>query len=144
MFRMIPMDESSSNYADAVLCAICAKLANLDGKISISLLVGGSWLTGTAIDPRHWFEQLATQLDNALIDKRIGQEFRAVGQFVKPSDSEIDAGFADPRDEDNPPHFLHLANARLLVPNEGFVPLNGALARVKIIDVTAWTLTVIQ
>lgn len=134
------MTESPSNYADAVLCALCAKLADLDGQFSISLLVGGNWLTGTVIDSRHWFERLATEIDAAILDRSFGQIFRAVGQFVKPSDSEIEAGFAEPRDEDSPPAFIHLADARLLVPNEGFSPLSPTLVRVKVIDVTAWTL----
>ncbi len=104
-------------------------------QLSLTLLVGGSWLTGELVGARRWFEGLATWLDAAGNDD-FGELFRILGAETYPSDSERDAaGTAAPPDQ--LPYFLHLRNARLLAAATP-LPSQGGWVRVRVDEVQAW------
>ena len=91
--------------------------------LGISLLVGGSWLTGSMIGGRMWFDQLA-QLVDAQTGSDAGQLFHMIGETAYPSESERLAAGKAPLDAD--PGFVHLRDARLLTGAAVRVPNRGA------------------
>ncbi|MDQ1426669.1 MAG: hypothetical protein QOK39_145 [Acidimicrobiaceae bacterium] len=109
--------------------------------LGVSLLVGGSWLTGSMIGGRMWFDQLA-QLVNAQTGSEAGELFHMIGLTAYPSESERLAAGKDPLDAD--PGFAHLRDARLLTGAAVRVPEPGGLVRIKLSSVDGWLVGIID
>jgi len=109
--------------------------------LGISLLVGGSWLTGSLIGGRMWFDQLAQ-----LVDDQTGSDggrlFTTIGQKAYPSDSEQSAAGQPQLDAD--PGFAHLRDARLLTGAAVRVPDPGGLVRVKLSSIDGWLVGILD
>ncbi len=109
--------------------------------LGVSLLVGGSWLTGSMVGGRMWFDQLAH-----LIDSQTGNEagtlFRTIGETAYPSESERLAAGQDPVLPE--PSFVHLRDARLLTGSAVRVPEHGGLIRVRLSSIEGWMVGVLD
>jgi hypothetical protein len=131
---------SEDPYRDLMLASF-ANLANQAtiSELGMSLVVGGSWLTGQLIGARAWFEGLAQSLDEAGSAGGFGDVIRMVGAQVYPSESEREAAGAG---EDDPilPAFLHLRDAHVINGDGRGVPTRGGFVRVRVDDVAAWML----
>jgi len=135
-------DQQPGAAVDAVL-ALLVKAVNRGetSDLGISLLVGGSWLTGSMIGGRMWFDQLGQ-----LVDSQAGGEggslFHQIGQTAYPSESERMA--ADRPPDDPEPSFMHLRNARLLTGSAVRVPETGGLVRVRLSSIQGWLIGVLD
>lgn len=109
--------------------------------LGVSLLVGGSWLTGSMIGGRMWFDQLAQMVD-AQTGSDGGQLFHMIGEAAYPSESERSAAGRAPLDAD--PGFLHLRDARLLTGAAVRVPDPGGLVRVKLSSIDGWSVGILD
>ena len=126
---------------DLVLVSL-ARAAN-EGEASdvgISLLVGGSWLTGRLVGARVWFRALSRLVEEQGGEgmATFGPDLAKVGELLYPSESEVAVGLAEAQG-DELPWFVHLVDARLLDPS-GAVPEPGGLVRVRIDAVAGWLL----
>lgn len=109
--------------------------------VGVSLLVGGSWLTGSMIGGRMWFDQLA-QLVNSQTGSDDGRLFHLIGETAYPSESERSAAGQPPLDTE--PGFVHLREARLLTGSAVRVPDPGGLVRVKLSSVDGWMVGILD
>lgn len=103
--------------------------------LGVSLLVGGSWLTGDLVGARTWFEGLAGWLDSTG-NGDFGDIFRMLGAEAYPSESERDAT-GSPGAVPEHTYFVHLSQARLLTGTAA-MPVEGGWVRVRVDDVSAW------
>lgn len=127
-------------YRDLMLASF-ANLANQGtiGELGVSLLIGGTWLTGQLVGARAWFEGLARSLDEAGTAGPFGDVIRMVGAQVYPSESEREAA-GDQELESPLPSYLHLRDAHVLAPAGSAVPTRGGFVRVRVDEVAAWML----
>lgn len=109
--------------------------------LGISLLVGGSWLTGSMIGGRMWFDELARLVD-AQTGSDGGQLFHLIGETAYPSESERAAAGQAPLDTE--PGFLHLRSGRLLTGASVRVPDPGGLVRVKLASIDGWMVGILD
>jgi hypothetical protein len=106
--------------SDPVLAAVAASLDGGREEFGLSLLVGGSWMTGVAVGIEVWFRLLTAELgDDAPL----------------PLTADV---VAAERSEG----FVHLRDARLFWQVDG-VPTAGTLVRVRLTEVGAWACGVI-
>lgn len=135
-------DQASQPVVDMVLTVLVNAVNQGEAShIGVSLLVGGSWLTGYLIGGRMWFDQLAQVID-AETGSDAGRLFHAVGRTAYPSDSERSAeGKAPLRAE---PGFAHLRDARLLTGSAVRVPDPGGLVRIKLSSIDGWLVGVLD
>jgi hypothetical protein len=135
-------DDTTQPDVDLVL-AVLVKAVNKGetSNLGISLLLGGSWLTGSMIGGRMWFDQLA-QLVNTETGSDGGELFQRIGETAYPSESErLAAGFAP---LDTEPGFAHLRDARLLTGAAVRVPEPGGLVRVKLSSIDGWLVGILD
>jgi hypothetical protein len=127
-------------YRDLMLASF-ANLANQASieEMGLSLLVGGTWLTGQLVGARAWFEGLARSLDDAGAPGGFGDVIRMVGASVYPSESEREAAGELPEDPILPA-FLHLRDANVIGTDGRSVPTLGGYVRVRVDEVAAWML----
>jgi hypothetical protein len=109
--------------------------------IGISLLIGGSWLTGSMIGGRMWFDQLAQLIDTQTGNDG-GQLFHRIGETAYPSESERLAAGKTPLDAE--PGFVHLQHARLLTGAAIRVPDPGGLVRIKLSSIDGWLIGILD
>jgi hypothetical protein len=109
--------------------------------LGISLLVGGSWLTGSMIGGRMWFDELA-QLVNRETRSDGGQLFHLIGETAYPSESERLAAGHEPLDVE--PGFMHLREARLLTGAAVRVPEPGGLVRLRLASIDGWLVGILD
>lgn len=117
-------------------------------QLGVSLLVGGSWLSGTLIPPRMFTEELGDYVLDAAGENAASIQtfFKTIGRSWFPSESEreimggrTEAPAAEGDANDNRPLHLHLRNARM-VTAIGPVPEEGGYVRVRLDEVGAWLL----
>lgn len=127
-------------YRDLMLASFVnlANQASL-GELGISLLVGGTWVTGQLVGARSWFEGLARSLDAAGAAEGFGDVIRMVGASVYPSESEREAA-GEARDDPQLPSFLHLRDAHVIGSDGRAVPSSGGFVRLRVDEVAAWML----
>jgi hypothetical protein len=109
--------------------------------LGVSLLVGGSWVTGSMIGGRMWFDQLAQLVDSETGGDG-GQLFHRIGETAYPSESERLAAGKTPLDSD--PGFVHLQRARLLTGAAVRVPDPGGLVRIKLSSIDGWMIGILD
>jgi hypothetical protein len=109
--------------------------------LGISLLVGGSWLTGSMIGGRMWFDHLG-QLVDTETGSDSGRLFHMIGETAYPSESERLAEGKAPIDAE--PGFVHLQGARVLTGAAVRVPDPGGLVRVKLSSVDGWLIGILD
>jgi hypothetical protein len=126
---------------DPMLQLFVRLMNSLDVQLGVTVLVGGSWVSGILIPPRTFTEEAGTDLVEKAGAEAEGlqQFFRELGRQWFPSESEVEA--APPtaqttRREDRPFH-LHLRNARM-VTTTGAIPVDGAYMRIRLAEVTGW------
>jgi hypothetical protein len=126
---------------DPMLQLFVRLMNSLDVQLGVTVLVGGSWVSGILIPPRTFTEEAGTDLVEKAGAEAEGlqQFFRELGRQWFPSESEVQA--APPageatRREDRPFH-LHLRNARM-VTTTGAIPVDGAYMRIRLAEVTGW------
>jgi hypothetical protein len=128
---------------DPVLQVFIRIMHRADVQLSITVLVGGSWLSGTLIPPRMYMEELAAHIGR-LAGKQgeaVGTFFTTIGRIAFPAEAEIEAGIAEPPPDDDevgPWHF-HLRDARTVTPS-GSVPTARCYLRIRLADVAAWSI----
>ena len=136
------MPDGNEPYRDLMLASF-VNLANRGtiGELGLSLLVGGSWVTGQLIGARAWFEGLARSLDEAGAAEGFADVIRMVGAQVYPSESEREAaGEVGEEDDTVLPSFLHVRDAHVIGENGRAVPTQGGYVRVRLEEVAAWML----
>lgn len=133
-------DSPDAPYRDLMLSSF-ANLANeaAIGELGVSLLVGGSWLTGQLVGARLWFEGLAQSLDDTGTTGDFGDVIRMVGAQVYPSESERMAA-GELEEDPNLPAFVHLRDANVISADGRRVPTRGGFVRVRVDAVSAWML----
>ncbi len=135
-------DQSTQPVVDLVLAALVRAVNRGEtSSLGISLLVGGSWLTGSMIGGRMWFDQLAHLVDTQTASDA-GQLFQVIGQTAYPSESERLAAGDEPVDPE--PGFLHLRDARLLTGGLVRVPDPGGLVRLKLSSIDGWLVGILD
>ncbi|MDP9074454.1 MAG: hypothetical protein M3N98_09840 [Actinomycetota bacterium] len=135
-------DQQPGAAVDAVL-ALLVKAVNRGetSDLGISLVVGGSWLTGSMIGGRMWFDQLGQVVDSQAGGEG-GSLFRQIGQSAYPSESERLA--AERPAEEPEPSFMHLRNARLLTGSAVRVPETGGLVRLRLSSIQGWLIGILD
>lgn len=135
-------EQAEGAMVDAVL-TVLVKAVNKGetSNLGISLLVGGSWLTGSMIGGRMWFDQLGDLID-AQTGSDAGSLFRKIGEVAYPSESERQAAGQEP--ENPEPSFLHLRDARLLTGSAVRVPDAGGLVRVRLSSIDGWLVGILD
>ncbi len=128
---------------DPMLQLFVRLMNSLDVQLAVTVLVGGSWVTGTLIPPRTFTEESGAELVEKAGAEAEGLQvfFRELGRHWFPSDAELEAETAagtGPRRDDRPFH-LHLRKARL-VSTTGTIPLDGAYMRIRLADVAGWVI----
>ncbi len=128
---------------DPMLQLFVRLMNNLDVQLGVTVLVGGSWVSGILIPPRTFTEEAGTELV-----EKAGAEAEGLHQFLQelgrhwfPSESELEDEVASgqgPRRDDRPFH-LHLRNARM-VATTGTIPLDGAYMRIRLAEVAGWVI----
>lgn len=135
-------DQSTQPVVDLVLSVLTKAVNNGEtSNLGVSLLVGGSWLTGSMIGGRMWFDQLA-QLIDAQTGSDDGRLFHLIGETAYPSESERLAAGQPPLDTE--PGFLHLREARLLTGSAVRVPDPGGLVRIKLSSIDGWLIGILD
>lgn len=135
-------DQPTQPIVDLVLMVLVKAVNSGEtSNLGISLLVGGSWLTGSMIGGRMWFDQLG-QLVDAQTAGDGGRLFQVIGETAYPSESETAAAGRSPVDAE--PGFVHLRAARLLTGTAVRVPDPGGLVRVKLSSVDAWLVGILD
>lgn len=135
-------EDSNQPVVDLVLAVLVRAVNNGEtANLGISLLVGGSWLTGSMIGGRMWFDQLA-QLVDVQTGGDDGRLFRLIGETAYPSESERLAEGKAPLDAE--PGFVHLRDARLLTGAAVRVPEPGGLVRLKLASIDGWLVGILD
>jgi hypothetical protein len=135
-------DQPTQPVVDLVLTVLVNAVNKGEtSNLGISLLVGGSWVTGSMIGGRMWFDQLAQVVD-AQTGSDGGQLFHAIGETAYPSESERSAAGLAPLDAD--PGFVHLRDARLLTGAAVRVPEPGGLVRLKLSSIDGWMVGILD
>jgi hypothetical protein len=135
-------DQSVPPVVDRVLSVLVNAVNRGEtSNLGISLLVGGSWLTGSMIGGRMWFDQLAQMVDTQTAGEG-GQLFRSIGETAYPSESERLAAGMAPLAAD--PGFLHLRDGRLLTGTAVRVPEPGGLVRLKLASIDGWLIGILD
>lgn len=130
-------DNDDAPIGDQVLAVLYKSISATGGELGVSLLVGGSWVSGILCSARTWFEQVAHLVDENS-EGGFGMVFRQLGRFIYPTEDEIEAGVADQVDEDRPIGFLHLRDARVISAS-GSVPTdNKGFLRLRLEQVDGW------
>jgi len=117
---------------------------SLDVQLGLTVLVGGSWMSGILIPPRVFTEEAGAELVEKAGDQAEGLQmfFQELGRQWFPNEAELEAeaGTGDdaPRREDRPFH-LHFRNARL-VTTTGSIPVDGAYMRIRLAEVSGWVI----
>jgi hypothetical protein len=129
---------SDDEYVDHTLGVLYQVITTPGGEFSVSLLVGGQWLSGMAISGRAWWTQMAETLRQSGRGSGLDEAFDALGRMNYPAEIEVEAGVAPEFDEDRPIGFIHLRDARVhpAVGNE--MPSEGTLIRCSLRHVAAW------
>ncbi len=110
-------------------------------QMGFTVLVGGTWVSGTLIPPRMFMEECGAHAVAQAGEDAAGIRtfFHEVGRMAFPSESEADAGVATEPPAAAGPYYLHLRNARSVshagprLPTEG-----GAYLRVRLSEIAAW------
>ena len=135
-------EEPTQPVVDLVLAVLVRAVNNGEtSNLGMSLLVGGSWVTGSMIGGRMWFDQLA-QVVNRETGSDAGHLFHLIGETAYPSESELLAAGRAPRDAE--PGFIHLRDARLLTGAAVRVPESGGLVRLKLASVDGWLVGILD
>lgn len=129
------MDEP---YIDPLLRAFVLMMNKEAWQVDLSVLVGGTWVTGTMVPPRMFMQEVANLAAGQGADA-FRDLFENLGRTFFPSDSEVDAGAAEKPAGDAAPRHLHLRNARTLSPG-GPIPADGCYLRLRLWDVSGWVL----
>ena len=122
---------------DPMLQLFVRLMNNLDVQLGLTVLVGGSWVTGILIPPRTFTEESGAELVEKAGAEAEGLQvfFRELGRHWFPSDAELEAekeAGTGPERDDRPFH-LHLRKARM-VSTTGTIPLDGAYMRIRLAD----------
>lgn len=94
------------------------------GHFKITLLVGGTWISGRAVSAAEWFDQeFGTSSDAAgLKDRVFGQEGEAADESL------------------NMIEYLHLFAAKSYTGTDAGVPKNGLALRIPLTSIDGWCL----
>jgi hypothetical protein len=126
---------------DPMLQLFVRLMNSLDVQLGVTVLVGGSWVSGILIPPRTFTEEVGAELVEKAGTEAEGlqQFFGELGRQWFPRESEggpeTVAG-QGARREDRPFH-LHLRNARM-VTTTGSIPIDGAYMRIRLVEVSGW------
>jgi hypothetical protein len=135
---------SLPGFVDPTLQVFVSVMSSSGVQLGISVLVGGTWMSGTLIPARMYFQELGDE-----IAERAGQPgealrdgfFAELGRTWFPSDSEREAGGGLADEQPAPPHktfHLHLRHARAW-PGGTPIPEDGFYLRVRLDEVAGWT-----
>jgi hypothetical protein len=135
-------DQWTQPVVDLVLGALVKAVNRGEtSNLGISLVVGGTWLTGSMIGGRMWFDQVGQLVDRET-SSEAGRLFRLIGRAAYPSESE---GLAEGRPQpDADPGFVHMRDARLLTGAAVRVPEPGGLIRIKLSSIDGWLVGILD
>jgi hypothetical protein len=129
---------------DPMLQLFVRLMNNLDVQLGVTVLVGGSWVSGVLVPPRTFTEEAGADLVAKAGAEAEGLQtfFRELGRQWFPTETERGgeppAAGDGPRREDRPFH-LHLRNARM-VTTTGTIPIDGAYMRIRLAEVSGWVI----
>ena len=137
---------------DPMLQLFVRLMNSLDVQLGVTVLVGGSWVSGILIPPRAFTEEAGAELvEKAGADaeglqlflSELGRQWfptEAEKEANPPTEPATEAGAAArrARGEDRPFH-LHLRNARM-VTTTGTIPSDGAYMRIRLAEVAGWVI----
>jgi len=128
---------------DPMLQLFVRLMNNLDVQLGVTVLVGGSWVSGVLIPPRTFTEEAGAELVAKAGVEAEGLQmfFQELGRQWFPSETEQAPEAATgpgARGADRPFH-LHLRNARM-VTTTGSIPIDGAYMRIRLAEVSGWVI----
>ena len=128
---------------DPMLQLFVRLMNSLDVQLGLTVLVGGSWVSGILIPPRTFTEEAGAELVEKAGAEAEGLQmfFHELGRQWFPTEAELppEPGAAPGgRGEDRPFH-LHLRKARM-VTTSGTIPVDGAYMRVRLAEVSGWVI----
>ncbi|HEX7277841.1 MAG TPA: hypothetical protein VF244_10745 [Acidimicrobiales bacterium] len=129
---------------DPMLQLFVRLMNNLDVQLGVTVLVGGSWVSGILIPPRTFTEEAGAELVEKAGAEAEGLQvfFRELGRHWFPSEAELEAETAagtGPRRADDRPFHLHLRKARM-VTTTGAIPIDGAYMRIRLAEIAGWVI----
>jgi hypothetical protein len=135
----------SDRVVDPMLQAFVDVMNGAGVQLGISLLVGGTWLSGTLIPPRMFTEEMGDYVRDAAGEgaESIQTFFHTIGRSWFRSESEREAlgagAHVAPEGDasDTRPFHLHLRAARVISP-AGPVPDEGGYVRLRLDQVEGW------
>lgn len=108
----------------------------------ISLIIGGTFISGTLISGRRYFEELGKQIASANVTGT--SEGGVLAETLATAYSQWKEIYPDPASEDKtlqPKTYIHLKNARVFAPNAAPMPSGaGMVLRLKLDAVDGFTL----
>lgn len=136
-----------SNQPDGILRWLVHGVNEAHGELSLSLLVGGNWISGMLVSPRRWMKEYSDALPKYGSGDVSGLQgaLDVLGSGLFPSDSEREAfekeeGKPHPSAarSDDLPWFAHMRDAQVFAGNEP-VPAEPTFVRVRLSQVAAWS-----
>lgn len=129
---------------DPMLQLFVRLMNSLDVQLGVTVLVGGTWVSGVLIPPRTFTEEAGADLVAKAGAEAEGLQvfFRELGRHWFPNDDELKdeaAAGTGPRRGDERPFHLHLRNARM-VTTTGTIPIDGAYLRIRLAEVAGWVI----
>jgi hypothetical protein len=106
-------------------------------EMGITLVLGGSVVSGTLISGKKYFDSFASNFSSMLPNGSKKEEMR---QLLASHGNLYD----DEGEHLQLPQYIHLSNARVYSPNGGNIPTNGMLWRGKINAVSGFNLGVLS
>lgn len=135
------MSDNGVPGGDRVLASLYEAITTDGREFGVTLLVGGSWLTGMAINGRAWWNQLAEAVRQSARGGGLDGTLRQLGQQLYPAEIEVEAGLAPPGDAAQVGGYIHLRDASLRFPGaDAGMPTPGSFVRVRLDEVQAWML----
>ncbi|HVT36067.1 MAG TPA: gas vesicle accessory protein GvpU [Nevskiaceae bacterium] len=91
----------------------------------ITLWVGGSVVSGYLIGGADYFEELGSSLETFFASAKVDDPMSIANSLVEPYRKH----YEDIPDEDPPPTYIHLRNARVFAPGQNPMPSVGTIWR---------------
>jgi hypothetical protein len=125
---------------DPVLAALVAVVNHSAGEMTMTFLVGGTWISGMLVSPRVWTTEVAEVIRRVTgADQNyFSVMMDVVGREWFPSDSEREARGDDEPDDPYVVAHAHLRGGRS-VTSDDQVPTGGTYLRVRLEHVEAWS-----
>lgn len=119
---------------DVILAVLVDSMNRSTGELSITLSVSGNVISGDLIGMKEFFTLCSERVKAAEIQENpdTANEKGSLSTYLK----EV---IVDPEDIQNPPHYIHLKDARYITSKQS-IPNIGMLWRGRMSEVSGWSL----